>query len=962
MTFPRNLGMRAFLRKTIYVLGWFALPAALALAVAVLTGVYYYGHYTRKASTFDLSKIGELKQRSAIYDMHGEFYSHLPGMNRQIVPLDKVSGWFIQALIAREDSTFWTHHGVEPRSVARAALANFRGGGIKQGASTLTQQLARNAFELTGRNYDRKATEAALALRMEKEMSKQQILEAYVNRIYFGSGFYGIEAAARGYFGKPAAELTLGESAMLAGLICSPNKLSPARHMAEAVAARDEVLGRMQEEQMLKPSDVSAAKAAKIAVTTNPAFPSELDYVTDAVTRALGDVLDPEVIDRGGLRVFCTIDPQLQKNAETAADRHLTEIEKQKKFPHPRRADFKAGADDNGNEKPTEYLQSAIVVVDNKTGAVRACVGGRDFDESKYQRALISYRQIGSTFKPFVYAAAFQRGMSPETPVSDDKIQPGELQQVSNKWSPENSDGEYTGIHPAAWGLIKSRNTMSVRIGQAVGLPGVRKLANAVGIGERMPNLPVSFLGAFETTLRDLTAAYTVFATGGVYHAPFLISKVENDRGEVIFQAKEKETRALSSEAAWMTNSILQEVMRSGTAAKAAQLGWKKPGAGKTGTTNDFHDAWFVGCTTSLTCGVWVGMDRPQTIMEKGYGSALALPVWVDVMNSAPEQVYPARAFEAPVQMMKARLCASTGMMATQGCEQAHTAYDAELPANRMPKSRCSAHPDPIAAPPQSFAFGGTPAQPQSAMPPANNPPLQPFNAPVQRATPPSASEPYTTGPGGQTYRIVRTPSGLQIFQGTATPSTQAAPARTVQATPYPKPAAPQVAQATPYPQRATPQVAAVPHPRSVETPAYVPTQPRRVIVDEQPRSVSSQRPRPAQPEEPREVQPEPRYTTRNRQVIGRDGLTDEERQILNERRAKRTATSDERPRRSAEPEERDEAPTAPSRGSRVVVRRAEPLDSDLRVRSPRELDRMMADDEHDHRLFKKPLFGHRED
>jgi penicillin-binding protein 1A len=396
----------------------------------------------------------------------------------------------------------------------------------------------------------------------------------------------------------------------------------------------------------------------------------------------------------GGLRIVSTIDPELQEASQRAADRQLREIEARKEYPHPRRVDFTAAVQANETEKPTNYLQAALVAVDNRTGAIRAIVGGRDYGESKYSRAILARRQIGSTFKPFVYGTAFQRGLLPGTLIDDSKIRPGEFANIANTWSPANSDGDYAGLQPAAWGLLKSRNTMSVRVGEIAGLAAVRKVAATVGIGESMPALPVAFLGAFETTLRDLTAAYTVFPNLGVKRPAHLIARIESADGRVLYSAPQNDQQIFSPESAWMVSWILQNVMKSGTAAKAESLGWHKPAGGKTGTTNDFHDAWFVGYTSSLTCGVWVGMDEPQTIMEKAYGSALALPIWIDFMNQAPDKLYPAAPLDPPVPLYRVRLCSASGERATSLCEQLHLGYETKLPGSRVPRTTCSHHPE----------------------------------------------------------------------------------------------------------------------------------------------------------------------------------------------------------------------------------------------------------------------------
>jgi penicillin-binding protein 1A len=677
------------------IMGWCALIVGAASAGALCSIYVAYTRYEQLAARFDLHALASVPQRSAVYDTNGERYSYLHGENRLVVPLTRVSPHFLAALLAREDARFREHHGIDLKGIGRAAWTNFRRGGVHQGASTLTQQLARGAFGLSGRSLHRKAVEAMLARRIEDNFTKDQILALYVNRIYFGSGFYGIETAARGYFSKHASDLTLGESALLAGLIRSPNRFSPTRNLTAALAERDDVLDRMVELGAISSAESAAARALPPVLLQDPSLRFEDDYVMDAVRREVDKLLRPEQIELGGLRIFTTIDPHLQEAAQRAADRQLREIEARKDYPHPRRSDFAAELSANGTEKPTDYLQAAVVAIDNRTGAIRAIVGGRDYDESKYSRAILARRQIGSTFKPFVYGTAFQRGLLPGTLIDDSKIRPGELTNIANTWSPANSDGDYAGLQPAAWGLLKSRNTMSVRVGEFAGLPAVGKVAAALGIGESMPALPVAFLGAFETTLRDLTAAYTIFPNLGVKRPAYLVARIEAPDGRVLYTAPQEDRQILSPETAWMVSWILQNVMKSGTAAKAESLGWQKPAGGKTGTTNDFHDAWFVGYTSSLTCGVWVGMDEPQMIMEKAYGGALALPIWVDFMNQASDKLYPAHPLQPPVPLYSVRLCSASGERATSLCEQLHLAYATRLPASRVPGTNCSHHPEP---------------------------------------------------------------------------------------------------------------------------------------------------------------------------------------------------------------------------------------------------------------------------
>lgn len=714
---------------------------AIGAAGALICGAVIYSRYERRAAAFDLRQLDDVRERSAAYDARGELYSYFGGENRLVVPLSAVSKKFIEAVVAREDSRFWRHGGVDFLGIARALATNIASGKIRQGASTITQQLARNAFGLEGRTIDRKLLEMALARRIERHCSKSRILELYVNRIYFGCGFFGVEAAARGYFDKSAANLTLGEAAVLAGLIRSPSKLAPVRDPEAATRERDAVIDRMVDTKVLAPGDAAAAKAVVIHPQPGDKLQPARDYVMDAVLHELERTLAPEVLQKGGLRVEMTIDPQLQRIGEAAVDRHLAEIEARTNYSHPRRSKFMPTRD--ARKSATDYLQGALVAIDNATGAIRAIVGGRDYSESPYSRALLAERPPGSTFKPFVYAAAFERGLLPGTLVDDSKIAENEFRNISNGWSPDNSDDEYMGFQPAAVGLVKSRNTMSVRVGESVGLPQVRELARKAGVATDIPDLPGIFLGAFETTLKDLTAAYTIFPNLGWRPEPHLIDKVTDRDGQVLFSAASRGRRVLDSGTAWLVSKLLQQVLVSGTAANARRLGWNKPAGGKTGTTNDCFDAWFVGYTSSLTCGVWTGFDKPQTIGPKAYGSALALPIWVDFMNHAPEGKYPARPLRDPPDLQKVALCKVSGLHATGACTAQGQAYEALLPASKIPAAICRTH---LEAPPRvTYSDLVPPAQPVSPIPvfeslPTSTIPTTASRQPVD-ASPPSAAQ-----------------------------------------------------------------------------------------------------------------------------------------------------------------------------------------------------------------------------
>ncbi|HEX8310039.1 MAG TPA: PBP1A family penicillin-binding protein [Chthoniobacteraceae bacterium] len=664
------------------------------LVVAVLCLVYGFW-----ASTFDMEGVKQMRERSTVYDMDGKVYSRLQGENRIVVPLAQVSRNFQEALLIREDARFFSHHGVDPIGIVRAIVRNFTSGATQQGASTLTQQLARNSFPLGGKTIHRKLLEAFVSARIEQHYTKEEILEHYVNRIYFGAGVYGVETASLAYFNKHAADLTVGEAAMVAGIIRAPTSFSPFTNMKGALHQRNQVLERMVKSDKLTRVQADAAKETPITLAKRRPIAAQENYAMDAVRRDLDQLLSEDQRDDGGLKIYTTIDPTLQRAAQTAVDAQLRKIEAKPGFPHPKKADFSDEA--QAQELQTPYLQGSLVAVDNRTGGIRALVGGRDYAESKLNRALMSQRQIGSTFKPFVYAAAFERGLLPGAAIDDARIERGEVRQAAN-WSPENSDGTYKGLLRAEEGLIQSRNTMSVRVGERAGIESIAKVAGDAGIAG-MPQQPSVYLGAFEATLAQITAAYTVFPNNGMRRQSYIIERIDDSAGEPIYRAAHISRPAMSPAVSWVTSSALMKVFERGTASTAKSLGFSKPAAGKTGTTNDYHDAWFVGYTSGLTCGVWVGLDKPATIMPKGYGSALALPIWVDAMKAASPQRYPAGNFKPPEPLRRTTVCNVSSRLATSGCDRAGTAYAAELPASLTPRDSCDSHRGGVLvdAPPQ---------------------------------------------------------------------------------------------------------------------------------------------------------------------------------------------------------------------------------------------------------------------
>ena len=685
MKFLARLKSRGKMRSKLFRYGWKITLVGL-IAAGGFALLMFYGAW---AASFDMKKVGAMPERNTVFDVDGKIYSRLAGSNRLKISLDEVSPYFIDALLAREDTRFYQHPGVDWRGILRALVRDILTRSAKEGASSITQQLARNSLPLGGRNLSRKLLEAMVAFRIEHEFTKKEILELYVNRIYFGAGCYGVETASQAYFGKHAKDLTLPEAALIAGLIRSPNRFSPLKNPEGAANERNAVLDRMLELKKISATQANQAKQAKVNAHPRRLLQIQENYAMDAVQRDLNLILTQDQIDNGGMFIYTTLDPKVQDAAQQALETQLTKIEHQGNFNHPLKANYHPP--ENGEDSSMPYLEGAVVAIDNASGGIRALVGGRDYSQSKFNRALPpANRQVGSAFKPFVYTVAFSEGLLPGAAISDAPIQPGEIDGAGS-WSPANSDGTYGGIQPCSYGLIHSRNTMSVRVGQFAGLDAVQKVATTLNLSDNVPHGPAIYIGSFETNLKDLTAAYTVFPNGGVRKQSYIIERIDDAEHQPIYRASHIVAPALDPSATWMTSQIMEEVLTRGTAAAARSLGFKLPAAGKTGTTNDYKDAWFVGYTTTVTCGVWVGFDQPTTIIPHGYGAALALPVWVQVMNKAAT-LYPPLDFQPSMPIEHALVCSQSNHLATTGCEAAGTAYEIDIPADKMPTAPCEIH------------------------------------------------------------------------------------------------------------------------------------------------------------------------------------------------------------------------------------------------------------------------------
>lgn len=670
--------------------------------LATVTVAVVIGIYSHLAKKYDLAALGQMPERTMVLDASGELLGRMHGENRIVVPLSQVSPHFVQALLAREDSRFYKHGGIDYVGVARATVRNLKERRVVQGASTLTMQLARNSYpDLNDRSFHRKLLEMMLARRIEKMWKKDQIIEHYVNRIFFGTGVYGIQRASQVYFGKHASQLTLSESAMIAGIIRSPVRFSPFRNFDGAIKERNDVLQRMLLLKMITPEEELQARYADVVIRAQPLFQSQGDWALDSVRRDLDRLLESHEIEDGGLLVYTTLNKELQTVAEASVEKRLAAVENSRGYRHPTKAQFDATWDPATELTSTPYLQGALTMLDNETGGILAIVGGRDYRQSKFNRATLGQRQIGSTVKPFVYASAVASGFLPGTLIEDAPLQPGEIEGADPNWNPQNSDNKFLGQQTLTAGLVQSRNTMTIRLGNYAGLDRVLRVLGDAGIGDHVVKNPQLFIGNLAGNPRELASAFTIFPNDGQRRRPFLIHKITDKAGNILYDASIIEVEVITPGVAHIMRRILGQVMDKGTAASLrSQHGFKEKGGGKTGTTNDYKDAWFAGYTDRITCAVWVGLDKPETIIDEGYGSRMSIPIWADVAKKAVELGYIAAGDRTEPQLTSVALCRHTSQLASSGCQAAGLAYEDDLPFDLVPKGFCQVHTG-LAAQPQ---------------------------------------------------------------------------------------------------------------------------------------------------------------------------------------------------------------------------------------------------------------------
>ena len=684
-----------------------------------------------------------------VYSAEGHLIGEFGEERRAVVRIDEVPRQMVDAILAAEDERFYHHGGVDYVGVARAAISNFMSGGVRQGASTITMQVARNFFLSKERTLTRKFNEMLLAFKIEHNLRKDKILELYINQIYLGQRAYGFAAAAQTYFGRPLAKLTLAEHAMLAGLPKAPSRFNPVANPARAKLRQEYVLRRMRELGMITHEQVASASKESLAVKKEVTeFPARAEHFAEMVRQAMYDRYRDDAYT-GGFRVYTTLSTRHQEAAYAAVRRGVQDYDLRHGYRGPESfvelpakaademlEDALQDAAESGDIYPAVVLEASakrvrvyrkgggvveisedglkfasralnektnpnqrirrgaliriqadakgrwqiaqlplveagIVAVDPISGAIRALVGGFDFSRNQYNHITQALRQPGSSFKPFIYSAALEKGFTSATVINDAPLTFTAAQTGSEPWEPKNFDGKFDGPMRLRTALVKSKNLVSVRILQAISPHYAQDYITRFGFNPKLhPPYLTMALGAGNVTPMQMASAYSIFANGGYRVQPYFIERAVDGRGNVVMEALpqragESAERVIDPRNAFIMTSIMRDVVRGGTAARAMRLG-RNDLAGKTGTTNDFVDAWFCGFNAKLVAVAWIGFDTPQTLGRNETGASAALPIWMGYMGAALNGT-PEEAFAPPAGIVAARVDPDTGLRLADG-------------------------------------------------------------------------------------------------------------------------------------------------------------------------------------------------------------------------------------------------------------------------------------------------------
>ncbi|MFH1726360.1 MAG: transglycosylase domain-containing protein [Elusimicrobiota bacterium] len=664
------------------------------LAAVILGSVLFAGWGTRGFLTglpsYDRFEEYQPSLSTRVYDVRGEVIAELSIEKRALLTLAHIPVDLQNAVLAIEDSRFFDHWGVSVRGMMRAAARNFLAGRVVQGGSTLTQQLAKLIFLTPERKIVRKVKEALLAVQMERNLSKEEIFQFYLNQIYFGHGAYGVLSASHIYFGKDVKELTLSECALLAGLIKYPGGYSPFKHPKRAEARRELVLRRMLREGFIEREEMLAALKDPIPAERPTMTGIQAPYFVEDVRRQLEPKFGYNALWRGGLKIHTTLDMDIQRVAEEEMEAALGEFDERayKEWERQLTEDLEAGIEPPSvSTMPPANVQGVFLVLDVKSGAVRAMIGGRG---DQFNRAVQAQRQPGSTFKPFVWGAALNSGLTGMSLVEDAplayyydgrdwRLLEGATDQYAinlatavfvgstdfRVWVPNNFDGKFLGVITLRKGLALSRNVASVRLIEHIGPPLVVELAHKAGIRSRLAPVLSLGLGSSVVSPLELGNAFQTFANGGIHVRPHSVVLVKDARGRILERHVPREEEALSPQTAYLITHLLKVVVEQGTGRRAREL--KRPLAGKTGTTNDNRDLWFVGFTPDLLAVAWMGRDDDTTLGRKLSSGSMLVPWWTKIMKRVLKD-YPPRDFPVPDDIVFMKVDAETGFLALPTC------------------------------------------------------------------------------------------------------------------------------------------------------------------------------------------------------------------------------------------------------------------------------------------------------
>jgi penicillin-binding protein 1A len=693
-------------------LRWLVTSLGIVLAAGVL-GVGVSAFWVLTILPRSLPSVTRLEsfdpsEGSKVYDDNDEQITEFHVERRVFVPLSQIPKALRDAVIATEEARFYAHFGVDPTGIGRAIYQNFRRGRIVEGGSTITQQLAKVLFLTPDKSLERKLKEAVLALTLERRYSKDRILELYLNQIYFGQGAFGVEAAAQTFFGKSVAELTLSESALLAGLPKAPATYSPFEHPEAAKRRRATVLVRMVDTGILKPEQAKRASQASLALVPPERRRTSGQYFLEYVQQLLEQQYGADLVFKGGLQVYTTLSPSMQLKAENTLREGLRAVESR------RQAATKAKPDAAAAERP----EGALLAIEPQTGYVKAMVGGYDFFKSEFNRAVQARRQPGSAFKPFVYIAALESGMTPASVVDDSPVE-YPVGKNGKPWKPDNYDRKFRGPITYQQALEESINVAAVKVQEQIGIRRTVDVARRLGLESPLGDNLSLALGTSDLTLLELTSAYGALANQGTWVHPTAIRYVLDSQRKLLEENAPQGRAVLSSGVAYVITHMLKGTVERGTGAAAKALG--RPAAAKTGTTNDYSNAWFIGYTPRLVTGVWVGYDRPRSLGRDETGSRAAVSIWTAFMSQAlagtPAEDFPIPegVVVVPVDLNRGGDCARPVMMAfIAGTEPRTTCGPVRYPPGVIPARTDGGDPPGATILPRSGLPSGSLPAPQS--------------------------------------------------------------------------------------------------------------------------------------------------------------------------------------------------------------------------------------------------------